>query len=111
VSSESQNETKPAVSQNVLYGLAMVGGLGLTLMIVAAGIGVLNLEDLDGGLISLFVALGFGLLVASIGGWAIATRPFENFDDITVAQYHGHHHEEHHEEAHAEGQAEAPAAH
>jgi multisubunit Na+/H+ antiporter MnhB subunit len=107
VSSESQNETKPAVSQNVLYGLAMVGGLGLTLMIVAAGIGVLNLEDVDSSLVGLFVVLGLGLLIASIGGWVIATRPFENFDDITVAQYHGHHHEEHHEEAHEDAPAEA----
>ena len=107
----TENETKPAVSQNVLYGLAMIGGLGLTLMIVAAGIGVLNLDGFDNSIIGLFVGLGFGLLVASIGGWVIAVRPHENFDDITVAQYHGHHHEEHHEEAHAEGEQEAPAAH
>lgn len=94
----SEQETKPAVSQNVLYGLAMVGGVGMTLMIVAAGIGVV-LPDADSSLVALFVVLGVGLLIASVGGWVIATRPYENFDDITVPQYHGHHHEEAHEEA------------
>ena len=99
----TENETKPAVSQNVLYGLAMVGGLGMTLMIVAAGIGVVSPEiDNLAALVGLFVTLGLGLLIASIGGWVIATRPFEHFDDITVPQYHGHHHEEHHEEAQEE---------
>lgn len=98
----SENETKTAVSQNILIGLAMVGGIGMTLMIVAAGYGVVMTED-HSNIVFLAVVLGVGLLIASIGGWVIATRPFENFDDITVAQYHGHHHEEHHEE----GQTEA----
>lgn len=98
----TENETK-TVSQNVLYGLAMIGGIGMTLMIVAAGIGVVS-PDIDNlaGLVGLGVTLGLGLLIASIGGWVIATRPFEHFDDITVPNYHGHHHEEAHEEHHEE---------
>lgn len=94
----SEQETKAAVSQNVLYGLAMIGGLGMTLMIVAAGIGVV-LPDVDSSLVALIVVLGFGLMIASVGGWVIAVRPHEHFDDITVPQYHGHHHEEAHEDA------------
>lgn len=100
----SENETKPQVSENVLYGLAMIGGLGLTFMILAAGIGVVS-PEIDSGLVGLFVVLGFALIVASVGGWMIATRPFEHFDDINVPQYHGHHHEEAHEEVHEEAAA------
>jgi hypothetical protein len=95
----SENETK-TVSQNVLYGLAMVGGLGLTLMIIAAAFGVVG--AMDSSMVFTLVMLGAGLLIAAIAGWVIATRPFEHFDDITVPQYTGHHHEEHHEESHQE---------
>jgi hypothetical protein len=105
----SENETKAAVSSNVLYGLAMLGGLGLTLMIVAAGIGVV-LPEVDSSFVGMIVALGFGLLVTGIGGWVIATRPFENFDDITVPQYHGHH-ETHHEEIHTDEAHQEAATH
>jgi hypothetical protein len=107
----TENETKTEVSSNVLYGLAMLGGLGLTFMIVAAGIGVLNLQDMDSSFVGMIVAIGFGLLVTSIGGWAIATRPFEHFDDITVPQYHGHHHEEVHAEVHTDEAHQEAANH
>jgi ABC-type nickel/cobalt efflux system permease component RcnA len=91
-----ETETTKA-SESTLTILAMLGGLGIVAMVVAAGIGVV-LPEIDSGLVSLIVLAGAGFLVTSIGGWVIATRPYENFDDITVAQYHGHHHEEHHEE-------------
>jgi hypothetical protein len=106
----TENETKAEVSSNVLYGLAMLGGLGLTFMIVAAGIGVV-LPEVDSAFVGMIVALGFGLLVTSIGGWVIATRPFEHFDDITVPQYHGHHHEAHHEEVHPDEAHQEAASH
>lgn len=104
MSSENENnngtEVQEKISGNVLYGLAMVGGIGMTLMIVAAAFGVVG--SLDSGMVGLLVVLGTGLLIASVGGWVIATRPYEHFDDITVPHYHGHHHEEAHEEAHQE---------
>jgi multisubunit Na+/H+ antiporter MnhB subunit len=86
--------TQPQVSRSVLTGIAMIGGLGITLMMIAAGIGVI-LPDAPSDVIGLVVALGAGLLITAIAGWIIAARPHEHFDDITVPQYHGHQHDEH----------------
>ena len=86
--------TKREVSKSVLTGIAMIGGLGITLMMLALGYGVIR-PDAPSDIIGLVVALGVGLLITSIAGWVIAVRPHEHFDDITVPQYHGHHHEEH----------------
>jgi hypothetical protein len=96
---EVQDVPQPqAASKSVLTGIAMIGGLGITLMMLALGIGVV-LPDAP-SVIGLVVALGVGLLITSIAGWIIATRPYEHFDDITVAQYHGHHHEEESSDSH-----------
>lgn len=86
--------TQPQVSKSVLRGIAMLGGLGITLMMVAAGTGVV-LPDAPSDIIGLVVALGAGLLITAIAGWIIGVRPHEHFDDITVPQYHGHQHDEH----------------
>lgn len=80
--------------ETVLMLLSMLGGLGIVLMVVALGVGVVW-ENADSGIIGLIVMVGFGLLVVAIGGWVIVTRPYEDFDDITVANYHGHHHDDH----------------
>lgn len=94
---ETSNETALSI-------LAMLGGLGITLMVVAAGVGVVW-ENADSGLIGLIVMAGAGFLAIAIAGWVIIVRPHENFDDINEPMYHGHHHEEDHAEeddAHAE---------
>jgi hypothetical protein len=97
---EVQDVPQPqAASKSVLTGIAMIGGLGITLMMLALGIGVV-LPDAPSDIIGLVVALGVGLLITSIAGWIIATRPYEHFDDITVPQYHGHHHEEESSDSH-----------
>ncbi len=100
---ETQNTTDTSSNENVLSILAMLGGLGIVLMVVAAGVGVVW-ENADSGLIGLFVMAGVGFLVTSVAGWVIVVRPHENFDDINEPLYHGHHHEEDHAEddAHAE---------
>jgi len=100
VATETHNseETKQEISESLLVGLSMLGGLGITMMVVAAGIGVV-VSDVDSGLIGLTVLVGAALLVAAIGGWVIAVRPYENFDDINVPMDTGHHHDDdHHEE-------------
>ncbi|MEM9951203.1 MAG: hypothetical protein AAF846_06380 [Chloroflexota bacterium] len=90
--------TEQTSNESVLTILSMLGGLGITTMVVAAGIGVVW-ENADSGLIGLFVMAGFGLLVAGVGGWVIVERPYEDFDDINQPNYHGHHHDdEHHNE-------------
>lgn len=90
---ETQNTTETN-NESTLTLLAMIGGLGVVTMVVAAGVGVV-LENVDTAIVGLFVMAGFGLLVAGIAGWFIVVRPLENIDDITVPKYHGHHHEDH----------------
>ena len=80
-------------SETTKTGMAMLGGLGVTLMMVGAGIGVV-LPDVDSQIIGLIVLLGAGLLGVAVAGWVISVRPHEHFDDINVPIYHGHHHED-----------------
>lgn len=72
----------------------MVGGLGITLMIVAATIGVIGGTELDAAstnLIGLAIVAGLLLLITAIGFWMGLVRPFANFDDINVPAEPEHH--------------------
>lgn len=73
------------------FGLAMAGGIGLTMMMLALGIGVARGDNADMGLISGLFIVGLLLFLTGVIGWVAAVRPFERFDDINVPQYHGHH--------------------
>lgn len=97
---ETQEKEQPQVSENVLVGISMIGGLGITMAMVAVGVGVV-LPDAPSDIIGLTVALGVGLLITAIAGWTIVVRPHEHFDDINEPLYHGHHHDEH-DDAHGE---------
>ena len=106
----SENETQSTTetsNETALSILAMVGGLGIMLMVVAAGVGVVW-ENADSGLIGLIVMIGAGLLVSGVGGWVIVVRPHENFDDINEPMYHGHHHDEHEDSDVPEGHLDEP---
>lgn len=77
----------------LLFGLAMVAGLGLVLMIIALGAGV-NV-DTQGGNTMLFVLLaGLAMLVIGVGAWVAVVQPFRHFDDINqpLDDGHGHSH-------------------
>jgi hypothetical protein len=81
----TQSENQP--SRLTLYGLAMVGGLGIIMMILGATIGVIGGTELDTAstnLIGLSVVAGLLLLIVAIGFWLGLVRPFTNFDDINV---------------------------
>jgi hypothetical protein len=81
----TQSENQP--SRLTLYGLAMVGGLGITMMIIAATIGVIGGAELDAAstnLIGLSVVAGLLLLIIAIGFWIGLVRPHADFDDINV---------------------------
>jgi hypothetical protein len=94
VASEPETqETKEESREGVLTGIALIGGLGITMMVLAAGIGVV-LPDADSAFAGLITLIGLGLLVTSIGGWVILVRPYENFDDISIPLDEGHHHGE-----------------
>lgn len=69
------------------YGLAMVGGAGMTLLILGASIGVIygaNLDAESTHSLGLMLVVGFFLLVLAIGFWLGWARPFERFDDINA---------------------------
>ena len=69
------------------YGLAMVGGAGMTLLILGASIGVIYGAALDAESthsVGLALIIGLLLLILAIGFWLGWVRPFERFDDINV---------------------------
>lgn len=73
----------------------MVGGIGITLMIGGAIVGVIGgsaLDEQTTNLIGLAVVAGLLLLITAIGFWLGLVRPFENFDDINVPAEPEHHH-------------------
>ena len=81
-------------SKFTLYCLAMVGGLGITLMIVATMVGVIFGLDLDADsthTLGLMLVSGLILLAIATGFWLGWVRPFERFDDINVPAEPEHH--------------------
>lgn len=90
---ETQITVEETSNETALMLLSMLGGVGIFAMVIALGVGVVW-ENADSGLIGLIVMVGAALLAVSVGGWVIVTRPYENFDDITVGNYHGHHHDD-----------------
>ncbi len=69
------------------YSLAMVGGAGMTLMILGASVGVIYGATLDAQSthsLGLMLLVGLLLLALAIGFWLGWVRPFERFDDINV---------------------------
>ena len=88
----SANVTQP--SRLTLYGLAMVGGLGLTMMMLGASIGVIYGTALDGEAthsLGLMIVGGLLLLILAIAFWLGWVRPFERFDDINIPAEPEHH--------------------
>ena len=74
-------------SKLTLYGLAMVGGLGMTLMILGAAYGVIFAAQLDAqGTqdLGLLIVVGLLLMALAIGFWLGFVRPFQRFDDINI---------------------------
>src|SRR5690606_9617850 len=83
------------------FGLALAGGIGMSLMIVALGYGVALGENADMGLVSGMFVIGLLMLLGGIIGWVAVVRPFTHFDDINVPQYTGHHDHGHAADEHA----------
>lgn len=81
-------------SRLTLYALAMVGGLGMTLMILGAIVGVIYGASLDAEAthsLGLLIVVGLFLLLLAIGFWLGWVRPFERFDDINIPAEAEHH--------------------
>ncbi|MBZ0304294.1 MAG: hypothetical protein K8J31_31450 [Anaerolineae bacterium] len=90
-------------SRTMQVGLAFVAGIGLTLMIVVAGIAVVSGETVDSSALNILFLLGVAMLVTGLAAWFGVVRPDTHFDDINVPMYHGHDHHDAHE-AHTEGE-------
>jgi hypothetical protein len=87
----------------------MAGGLGILLIIVGFLMGVFD-PTLSSSIVGVTVLAGILFLVGAIAAWTAVVRPFDHFDDINVAQYHGHeHHDDHAHEEHTEGEVNADA--
>ena len=83
-------------SNPLSLGLALIAGTGLTIMIIALALGVLQAAESTNNIGGIFT-LGLILLIAGVLGWVAVTQPYKHFDDINEPHYHGH---DHHEEAH-----------
>ena len=109
---ETPTPTTP--NPNLVVALAMTGGLGILLIMVSFLLGVFD-PNLSSSVVGLLVFAGLLFLGGAIATWAVVVRPFDHFDDINVAQYHGHeeHHDEHAHDDHdneTEGEVNADAS-
>jgi hypothetical protein len=102
---EQTSQIEP--SPSLLTGLSMVGGLGITIVVVALGFGAAGVFGTDSSAVNGGVLLGLLLLAVGIGGWVIAVQPFRKFDDINQPLDDGHHGHAHHEDAHDDHTAAA----
>jgi len=96
---QETQHTQPDPS--LIRGLAMVGGLGLTLIVIALGFGVVGGEQANSNLVGLGVLSGALILLVAIVAWFGVVQPHKHFDDINqpLEDDHGHGHAE---DAHAE---------
>lgn len=84
------------------FGMSMVAGLGVVVMIIALGVGVVGGENTDTRFVGVVFAAGLLMLISGVVAWLAVTRPFERFDDIDVPKYtgHAHGHDEHDDHSH-----------
>lgn len=95
---EQKIERDPKQQDAITLGFSMLAGLGLTIMIAGAAVGVMGGTSADSNNFGVLIAAGVLMFIIGGGVWMSYVRPWENFDDINEPHYHGHHH---HEEEHA----------
>lgn len=94
--SGSVNYSNKQTSNPMTFGLAMVAGIGIVLMILAGGIGVTQASDADPALVTILFAAGLLALVGGAVAWFAVVQPHRHFDDIDIPlDTHGHGHDEH----------------
>lgn len=79
----------------VILGLSFCAGIGLTLMILALAIGVIEAEAADNQLMLLLFVGGLVAFIAGVVGWFGVVQPHRHFDDINIPAPDEHHHDEH----------------
>lgn len=98
MSTETNHHTQPQYDNNLLVGLSTVGGIGITAVVIALGIGVIQGTNAESSVVGLLVLTGFAMLVFAIGGWFIHVQPHKHFDDINKPLEDDHHGTPHSEE-------------
>lgn len=86
---QSEIDARSESNEQLLTWLSALGGGGIIVMMIAAGIGVIN-PDIESGVVGLLVLAGAGALVMAIAGWTIVVQPYKYFDDINQPLYGGH---------------------
>ncbi|MDX2137429.1 MAG: hypothetical protein SF123_04990 [Chloroflexota bacterium] len=92
------NTSRFKTDNPMTFGLAMLAGSGVILMILALGYGVVAGANADTNAIGLFFILGIALMISGFIGWFAVTRPDLHIDDINIPldDGHGHGHDTHH---------------
>jgi hypothetical protein len=83
---------------SLTLGLSLLGGLGVTLMMTAGAIGVIQGEAANNSVLGFMFIGGAAAFVAAAVGWAGVTKPWDNFQSVTEGYYdkleetssHGH---------------------
>jgi H+/gluconate symporter-like permease len=81
----------------IVLGVSMVAGLGVTLMIIALGVGVIQGAEASSSTIGLLFAAGLVLFILGAVAWFAVVQPQKHFDDINKPaedEHHGHGHTE-----------------
>lgn len=110
---QETQQAKPVLDNTLLINLSAIGGVGITLIVIALGIGVVGGEAVDSRVVGMGVLAGILLLVFAIVAWTGYVQPYKHFDDINQplddGHGHGHGHDEHaeHDEHGADESAHA----
>lgn len=90
-----QEDSGMNTANPLLTGLALIGGVGLTLMSVGLAIGVIQGEQANTAFVGAMFWTGLVLLFGASVAWFAVAQPHKHFDDINQPQYTGHHDEDH----------------
>jgi hypothetical protein len=77
----------------IVWWVSLVAGLGVTLMIVALGMGVVQGANTDNSSVGMLFAAGLVLFVLGVIAWFAVVQPQRHFDDIDQPaedEHHGH---------------------
>ena len=77
----------------IVWWFSLVAGLGMTLMIVALSIGVLQIANADSQTVGMLFAGGLVLFILGVVAWFAVVQPQKHFDDINQPaedEQHGH---------------------
>ena len=95
------------LSENESTAAFVIGG-GLTLVIIAMGVGT---AQADFSRVAPMFLIGALAAIGGTIGWLFVLRPWKNFDDWSTPLYTGHEHDEPHKDEPAADHPPSSAAH